>query len=73
MTIEPRTASGWRGWTAVDQQGERIGTVEAIYLDQWSGKPEWALIHTGSPGAARKFVHLSKLRKEQIDVECERR
>jgi uncharacterized protein (TIGR02271 family) len=59
MTVEPDTATRWRGRTAVDEQGEKIGKVEEIYLDQRSGKPEWALVHSGLLGTKRHFVPLS--------------
>src|SRR4051794_17134820 len=47
MTIDLETATRWRGRTVVDEQGEKIGKVDEIYVDERSGKPEWALIHSG--------------------------
>ena len=32
----------WRGSNAVDSDGEKIGTIEEIYLDNETGQPEWA-------------------------------
>ena len=37
----------WRGATAVDSDGEEIGTVEEIYMDTDTGKPEWLAVKTG--------------------------
>ncbi len=34
----------WPGKTMVDRDGEEIGTVAEIYLDQQTGQPEWALL-----------------------------
>src|SRR5688500_7280645 len=37
----------WRGRTAVDREGDKLGTIEEIYLDAETQRPEWALIKTG--------------------------
>lgn len=43
----PRTETGmteayeWRGRTAIDPDGQKIGKIDEIYLDQETGKPEW--------------------------------
>ena len=45
MTLPgPETTHGWRGRTLVDRNGERVGSIENIYLDQATGQPEWALL-----------------------------
>jgi hypothetical protein len=31
----------------VDRDGDRIGTIDAIYLDDHTSQPEWALLNTG--------------------------
>ena len=31
----------WRGRTAIDPDGRKIGKIDEIYLDQETGKPEW--------------------------------
>ena len=59
MTVDLETASHWAGQTAFDEQGQKIGKVEEIYLDEGSGKPEWALVHSGLLGTRRQFVPLS--------------
>ena len=35
------------GKTAFDQNGHEIGPIEAVYLDNRSGEPEWAAVRTG--------------------------
>jgi hypothetical protein len=37
----------WEGRTTVDRDGDRIGTIHAIYLDDQPSQPEWALLNTG--------------------------
>jgi sporulation protein YlmC with PRC-barrel domain len=48
-----------RGETLYDRDGEKIGTVDEIYLDADSGAPEWALVSTGLFGTKRTFVPVS--------------
>jgi uncharacterized protein (TIGR02271 family) len=49
----------WRGRTVVDRDGDKIGKLEEIYLDQETGRPEWALVNTGMFGTRSTFVPLS--------------
>ena len=51
-------ALGWRGQQLKGADGEKIGTIEEIYLDAETGAPEWALVHTGLFGTKRTFVPL---------------
>jgi uncharacterized protein (TIGR02271 family) len=48
----------WRGQALTDAAGEKIGTIEEIYLDADTSQPEWALVHTGLFGTKRNFVPL---------------
>jgi uncharacterized protein (TIGR02271 family) len=48
----------WRGQDAVDSDGDKIGTIEEIYLDAETNQPEWALINSGLFGNKRSFVPL---------------
>jgi uncharacterized protein (TIGR02271 family) len=48
----------WRGQDAVDNDGDKIGKIEEIYLDAQSNEPEWALVNTGLFGTKRSFVPL---------------
>jgi uncharacterized protein (TIGR02271 family) len=47
-----------RGQDLHDQSGEKIGSIEEIYLDAQSGEPEWALVNTGMFGTKSTFVPL---------------
>jgi uncharacterized protein (TIGR02271 family) len=48
----------WRGMDLRDRDGDKIGTIDEIYEDTDTGKPEWALVHTGLFGTKRTFVPL---------------
>src|SRR5439155_2797405 len=46
----------WRGMKVVDADGDKIGTIEDIYLDRQTGEPEWATVKTGIFGRKVSFV-----------------
>jgi uncharacterized protein (TIGR02271 family) len=48
------------GTTAVDADGDKLGKVGEIYLDDESGRPEWATVHTGLFGTKETFVPLAQ-------------
>jgi uncharacterized protein (TIGR02271 family) len=48
----------WRGNDVIDRDGDKLGTLEEIYLDQETGEPEWALINTGLFGTKSSFAPL---------------
>ena len=54
------TVRSWEGRTLVDRDGGRIGPIEAIYLDDQTGQPEWALVNTGLFGTRSSFVPLAQ-------------
>ncbi len=47
------------GSTAYGSDGEKIGKVGQIYLDDQTGQPEWATVNTGLFGTSESFVPLS--------------
>ena len=47
-----------RGQDLYDADGDKIGSVEEIYLDAETNEPEWALVNTGLFGTKRNFVPL---------------
>jgi uncharacterized protein (TIGR02271 family) len=49
-----------RGQDLYDREGEKIGTIEEIYLDAQTGEPEWALVNTGMFGTKSSFVPLQE-------------
>lgn len=46
----------WRGREMFDRDGEKIGTIDSVYLDQQTGRAEWALVHTGLFGMRSTWV-----------------
>jgi len=46
----------WRGRDVRDSDGDKIGTVEDIYLDEQTGQPEWLAVKTGLFGSKISFV-----------------
>jgi uncharacterized protein (TIGR02271 family) len=62
------TVRGWQGRTLVDRDGDRIGAIQAIYLDDHTGQPEWALVNTGLFGAKASFVPLAQATPTDQDV-----
>lgn len=48
------------GTTAVDSDGDKLGKVGEIYLDDETGRPEWATVQTGLFGTKETFVPLAQ-------------
>ncbi len=44
------------GTTAYGSDGEKIGTVGQVFLDDQSGQPEWVTVNTGLFGMSESFV-----------------
>ena len=57
------TARGWRGRVMVDRDGNKIGEVVDIYLDNETDRPEWAVVRTGLFGLRLSFVPLAEVRE----------
>ena len=62
------TVDTWQGRTLLDRDGGRIGTIDAIYLDDPTGQPEWALVNTGLFGTKASFVPLAQATQTDQDV-----
>jgi uncharacterized protein (TIGR02271 family) len=62
------TVRTWQGRTMVDRDGSRIGSIDAIYLDDQTGQPEWALVNTGLFGTKASFVPLAQATQTDQDV-----
>ncbi|HEX2158819.1 MAG TPA: YsnF/AvaK domain-containing protein [Actinomycetes bacterium] len=54
------TVHGWRGHTMMDRDGGLIGRIDAIYVDDRSGQPEWALVSLGAAGTTSTFVPIAQ-------------
>jgi uncharacterized protein (TIGR02271 family) len=49
-------AYDWRGREIVDADGDKVGTIEALFRDQDTEQPEWAVVKTGLFGTKLSFV-----------------
>ncbi|MGI8626707.1 MAG: DUF2382 domain-containing protein [Geodermatophilaceae bacterium] len=48
------------GATVHDSSGDKLGTVEQVYLDDNSGQPTWATVRTGMFGTKESFLPLEE-------------
>jgi sporulation protein YlmC with PRC-barrel domain len=46
----------WRGKKMVDADGDKIGTIEDVFLDRQTGQPAWAAVKTGLFGHKHTLV-----------------
>jgi uncharacterized protein (TIGR02271 family) len=67
-TSTQNDVGGWRGRTVVDRDGDKIGKLDEIYLDEQTGRPEWALVNTGMFGSKSSFVPLAGATEADGDV-----
>jgi uncharacterized protein (TIGR02271 family) len=69
MTTSTQTdVYAWRGRTVVDRDGDKIGKLDEVYLDEQTGRPEWALVNTGLFGTKSSFVPLAGATETDDDV-----
>ena len=59
MTINTNNPQDFAGATVVDQDGDKIGKVGQVYLDDQSGEPAWVTVQTGLFGTKETFVPVS--------------
>jgi sporulation protein YlmC with PRC-barrel domain len=64
MTQQTQDVLALRGHELRGRDGERIGTIEEIYLDTDSNRPEWALVTTGMFGTKQSFVPIGEATRE---------
>jgi hypothetical protein len=58
--VDSATVRSWQGRTMVDRDGDRIGPLEAIEVDDQTGEPEWALVTTGLFGTRSTLVPVAQ-------------
>jgi uncharacterized protein (TIGR02271 family) len=61
--------TSWRGQKVVDREGSKIGTIDEIYVDTDTGRPEWLAVSTGLFGSRVSFVPLADARREGGDIQ----
>ncbi|NSC20798.1 PRC-barrel domain containing protein [Streptomyces albus subsp. chlorinus] len=58
--FEPDDIREWRGHDVVDEGGNKIGTLESVYVDTATDRPSFATVTVGLPGRHRLvFVPLA--------------
>jgi uncharacterized protein (TIGR02271 family) len=67
MTTNP-TTSDWQGRTAYDPSGNKIGAVEAVYVDDETGRPAWFTVSTGWFGTSQSFVPIQGTERQDDDL-----
>jgi uncharacterized protein (TIGR02271 family) len=72
--VDVDTVRNWQGSTMVDRDGDRIGNIDAIYVDDQTGEPEWALVNTGLFGTRSTFVPIAQASAsgDQVQVPYEK-
>jgi uncharacterized protein (TIGR02271 family) len=61
MTDHQTTAvAEWRGRELVSDDGERIGTIDEVYVDAQTERPEWLSVKTGMLGSKVSFVPIAQ-------------
>ncbi|MFD7067810.1 PRC and DUF2382 domain-containing protein [Streptomyces sp. NPDC059913] len=56
------------GLTVYDTDGEKVGTVGRVYVDDNTGRPDWITVKTGLFGMKESFVPLAGARRVGSDL-----
>jgi sporulation protein YlmC with PRC-barrel domain len=51
----------WHGRELVDSDGKKVGTVEELYYDADTTRPEWAAVRSGLLGTKLSFVPITQI------------
>ena len=65
---DTQTIAQWKGQDLLDTDGDKIGSIDEIYVDSKTEQPEWALVKTGLFGGKGTFVPLSQASPEDGGV-----
>jgi uncharacterized protein (TIGR02271 family) len=68
MSPSQSTVTDWRGRTLVDQDGNKIGSIDEIYMDTQTEQPEWIAVSTGLFGKKVTFVPITEASESGGDV-----
>ena len=68
MTLTESAVAAWRGRNAVDSDGNKIGSIDEIYMDAETGRPEWLAVKTGMFGSKVSFVPIAQASESNGDV-----
>ena len=67
ITLEQLQGLGEHG-KVVTEQGDKVGSIGQIYLDDAAGTPSWVTVRTGLFGTAETFVPMDAARLDGHDV-----
>jgi uncharacterized protein (TIGR02271 family) len=68
MTFTTEELASARGNQVLDADGDKIGKLEEIYLDQQTGEPEWLSVTTGLFGSNQSFVPVQGATRDGDDL-----
>ena len=54
--------------TVIDQDGDKVGKVGQVYLDDATGQPNWVTVNTGLFGGSETFVPLDEATLDGEDL-----
>ncbi|MBT2597111.1 PRC and DUF2382 domain-containing protein [Arthrobacter sp. ISL-72] len=57
-----------KGGNVLSQDGDKIGSIGQVYIDDETGEPNWVTVKTGLFGTSESFVPLTAARTEGNDV-----
>ena len=69
MSPTQSAVAKWRGRNAVDRDGDKIGSIDEIYLDSETDKPEWLAVKTGLFGTKVSFIPIAQARDTGAEVQ----
>lgn len=61
----------WRGKTVVDANGDKVGSIGELYVDDETERPSWMTVKTGLFGTKESFVPISMARSENDTIVVE--
>jgi hypothetical protein len=59
----------WRGRNLIDQNGHAVGVITDLYVDDATGRPEWAAVKSGVFSHRVTFVPLSQAASHGLRVQ----
>jgi len=59
----------WRGRDLIDQSGHAVGVITDLYVDDATGRPEWAAVKSGVFSSRVTFVPLSQAAPHGLRVQ----
>ena len=68
MTTDMTNEYDWQGRTLYDRNGDKVGKIDSLYVDEQTDRPEWALVNTGLFGSKSTFVPIAGASPQGEDV-----